>query len=176
MKMERTIDIIKADSEKCKVKKMRNDLFLPHVCELVAQGHKVSIRPKGVSMRPFLESDRDVAFLAKPYGVKVGDVVLAELSSGTYVLHRIVKIEGEKVVMRGDGNIRGSEACLLNDVRAVAVGFERKGRYWSVDTSFWKIYSYVWPRLFPIRRLLLALYRIFFLGEWSLVWKKISGK
>ena len=81
MKMERTINS-KTDTEQCKVKKMKNDLFLPHVCELVAQGHRVSIRPKGISMRPFLESDRDAAFLAKPTDVKIGDVVLAELSSG----------------------------------------------------------------------------------------------
>ena len=65
-----------------KVIQLPNAEFLPHVCALVDEGHNVSIRAKGSSMRPFLESGRDIAVLSKTESYKVGDVVLAEIEKG----------------------------------------------------------------------------------------------
>lgn len=144
--------------------RMKNECFLPHVCELVALGHKVSIRAKGVSMRPFLETDRDVAVLAKAERLRVGDVVLAEISERRYVLHRIERIDGDLVILRGDGNVRGTETCGKRDVRAVAVEFERKGKTYSVKGVTWRLYSAVWTGMLPFRRYLLALYRLWAFG------------
>ena len=142
-----------------------NAEFLPHVCELVNQGHKVSIRAKGNSMRPFLESGRDIAVLSRIDKPKVGDVVLAEIAKGKYVLHRIDKIHADDITLRGDGNIKGTEQCKIEDIRAVANEFVRKGKTWRTTCLRWKFYSWLWPRLLPFRRLLLALYRLFWLGE-----------
>lgn len=142
-----------------------NAEFLPHVCELVAQGEKVMIRAKGNSMRPFLESGRDIAILSKIGAPKVGDVVLAEIAPKHYVLHRIDKIEGEKITLRGDGNVRGVEVCRKEDLRAIANEFVRKGKNWTTQKRWWKIYSSLWPHLLPCRRILLALYRLLWLGQ-----------
>jgi hypothetical protein len=144
---------------------MSNAEFLPHVCELVNQGHKVSIRAKGNSMRPFLESGRDIAVLSRIGTPKVGDVVLAEIAKGKYVLHRIDKIHGNSITLRGDGNIKGTEQCRTEDIRAIANEFIRKGKTWHKSCRLWKIYSWLWPRLLPLRRILLALYRLLWLGE-----------
>ena len=95
---------------------LENAEFLPHVCQFVNEGHSVSIRAKGNSMRPFVESDRDVAVLTKCEKYKVGDVVLAEITPGHYVLHRIDRIDGDAVTLRGDGNVRGTEHCTLSDI------------------------------------------------------------
>ena len=111
-------------------------------------------------MRPFLEDGRDKALLTLPKNPQVGDPVLAEISPGRYVLHRIVKIEGEQVTLLGDGNLV-CEHCRLKDIKAGVVGFYRKGR----DTldpltgRKWQLYSALWTRLYPIRRYLLAAYR-----------------
>ena len=72
-----------------KVIQLSNAEFLPHVTGLVAEGHDVSIRAKGQSMRPFIESERDIAVLSKEEAFEVGDVGLAEIEPGHYVLHRI---------------------------------------------------------------------------------------
>lgn len=44
--------------------------FLPEVVKMLNQGHTVTLRLRGFSMRPFLENDRDKALLVKPSAVK----------------------------------------------------------------------------------------------------------
>jgi hypothetical protein len=72
----------------------------------------------------------------------------------------VVKIEGDQVTLRGDGNI-GVEHCTLQDIRASVLGFYRKDRTTLDSTTGrkWKVYSWIWMRLFPIRRPLLGLYK-----------------
>lgn len=141
-------------------KQLANAKFLPHVVALLNEGHTVTLPLRGFSMRPFLEDGRDKALLKKAKTVSVGDAILAELYPGHYVLHRIISIEGNDITLRGDGNL-SEEQCHLNDVRAIAIGFFRKGRSEADLTTGWKwrIYSAVWTRLFPIRRYLLFIYR-----------------
>ena len=124
------------------------------------EGHTVTIRLRGFSMRPFLEDNRDKALLTKAINPKVGDPVLAETQPGVYVLHRIVSIDGAHVVLRGDGNLL-CEHCQISDVKGAVVGFYRKGRTTldRTDGRKWRVYSYLWTRLYPIRRWLLAFYR-----------------
>lgn len=170
-----------------KVIQLPNAEFLPHLCALVDEGHSVSIRARGRSMRPFLESGRDLAVLSKSESYKVGDVVLAEIEKGHYVLHRIDAIHTPqgiavqtatsdpeaRITLRGDGNVRGTESCLLRDIRCIASAFERKGKVWHTSTSrFWRIYSRVWPALLPVRRYLLAAYRLLWLHELPQRWQR----
>lgn len=137
-------------------KQMANAVLLPEVIRMLNEGHTVTLPLKGFSMRPFLEDGRDKALLKKPEAINVGDPVLAETAPRHYVLHRIISIEGDHVILRGDGNI-GVEHCQLSDVKATAIGFFRKGRDKAdmTDGRKWRIYSWWWTRLFPIRRYLL---------------------
>ena len=68
---------------------------------MLNEGHTVTLRLRGYSMRPFLENDRDKALLVKPSTIKVGDPVLAEITPRHFVLHRIDSIEGDNVTLRG---------------------------------------------------------------------------
>ena len=138
-----------------------NAEFLPKVVELVNEGHSVTIKLKGFSMRPFLEDNRDKAVLVKPLCPKSGDAVLAEISKGYFVLHRIRSIDSDGNVVRlGEGNL-SCEYCRIENVVAAAKGFYRQGRdkidY--TDGIKWKAYSFIWTKLTPIRRYLLAAYR-----------------
>lgn len=139
-----------------------NDV-LPMAIALIEEGHTVTIPLGGNSMRPFLVHGRDKAILARPTAVGVGQPVLAEVTPGHYVLHRIVAIEGESVTLRGDGNI-AAEHCRLSDVRALAVGFIRNGRAKPdcITGRKWRVYSWLWTRLLPLRRRLLQLHNLFF--------------
>ena len=135
---------------------MPNEVFLPQVVALLNEGHTVTLPLRGRSMRPFLEDGRDKALLAMAGNPQVGDAVLAEISKGRFVLHRIIAIDKQQVTLRGDGNI-GVEHCQLTDIRAKVLGFYRKGRTTidSTDGRKWRIYSWLWTRLFPLRRYLL---------------------
>lgn len=137
-----------------------NAEFLPKVVELINEGHTVTLRLRGFSMRPFLEDNRDKALLTKPVSPKVGDPVLAEIAPGHFVLHRIIKINGTDVVLRGDGNL-ACEYCKMENIVGGVIGFYRKNRKKldRTDGKKWIVYSYIWTRLFPIRRYLLAAYR-----------------
>lgn len=139
---------------------MPNAVLLPEIVKLLDEGHTVTLRLRGYSMRPFLEDGRDKALLTKAQNPRVGDSVLAEVAPRHFVLHRIIRINGEDVTLRGDGNL-GTEECKLTDVRGAVIGFYRKGRekLERTDGLKWRCYSWLWTRLFPIRRYLLAFYR-----------------
>ncbi len=137
-----------------------NEAFLKEVRELIADGHHVTLRVRGVSMRPFLEDRRDKIVLTNPHNPKEGDAVLAEIAPGKYVYHRIVAIEGDKVTLRGDGNVWGTEECRLENVAASTLALIRKGKRYSPQGCAWRCYSALWPRWSLARRVLLKLYRI----------------
>jgi hypothetical protein len=140
--------------------KIPNAVLLPEIVKLLGDGHTVTLRLRGFSMRPFLENDRDKALLVKPSKPQVGDPVLAEIHPSHYVLHRIIKIEGDQVTLRGDGNLT-TEYCKLSDIKGAVIGFYRKERSKldRTDGMKWRVYSWIWMRLFPFRRYLLAAYR-----------------
>ena len=83
---------------------------------------------------------------------------------GHYVLHRIVAIHSNRVVLCGDGNL-ANEYCRQEDVRASVIGFYRKGRNTldRIDGCKWGIYSMIWVNLRPFRRILLGVYRRFWI-------------
>ena len=138
-----------------------NALFIPEIKRAIDEGHTTTCRVRGYSMRLFLEDRRDKVVLAPCKEVKVGDVVLAEIQKDKYVLHRVIQKEGEHLTLMGDGNVYGTETCNTSNVIGIAIGFLRKGRD-VMDTTNgkkWKIYSFFWLRLKPIRRYILAFYR-----------------
>lgn len=139
-------------------KQLPNEEFLPFVISELQSvaGKTVTLPLRGRSMRPFLEDNRDKAILTITPDINSGDAVLAEISKGHFVLHRIVAIDGNHITLRGDGNLN-VEHCTLSDIRAKAIGFYRKGRNKADMTEGykWRIYSWLWTRLFPIRRYLL---------------------
>lgn len=137
-----------------------NAQLLPEIVKMLNEGRTVTLRLKGFSMRPFLEDNRDKALLIKPSNVKVGDPVLAEIEPKHFVLHRIIRIEGENVTLLGDGNL-GVERCKLENIVGAVVGFYRKGRSEMdrTDAWKWKTYSRIWMTLRPVRRYLLGVYR-----------------
>ena len=118
---------------------MTNARLLPEVISMIEEGHTITLPLRGFSMRPFLEDGRDKALLGKAGQLKVGDVVLAEIRPKTYVLHRIIAINGEHITLLGDGNLT-PEYCRCCNVHAIALGFFRKGRTHldSVNNRKWR--------------------------------------
>lgn len=148
-------------------KNLSNASFLPEIRKLLAEGKKVTLRAKGWSMRPFVEHERDLVQIAPclPQSLRKGDVVLAQVQGGYYVIHRIVRLQGEALVLQGDGNVGTVEHCLRNEVLGKIEGFYRKGRKMPdlVTEKKWKMYSQIWCLLTPIRPYLLAFYRRIYL-------------
>ncbi len=143
---------------KCEI---RNEVLLGLVNESLQEGKTAIIWVKGYSMRPFIECDRDRVKLAPATHLSIGDAVLAQLSPGHYVLHRIICIEGDEVTLQGDGNLRGVEHCRRQDVCGTVVEYIRPNRVITADDRNLCRNIRLWRRLRPIRRFLLLIYKSF---------------
>jgi len=88
-----------------------NEIMLGEVSKLLAEGHEVVIMTKGFSMLPFIRGDVDSVVLVKKDALRPGDIALGEITEGVYVLHRVRKVLPGGVVLKGDGNLRGTESC-----------------------------------------------------------------
>lgn len=137
-----------------------DEQIIREAVRLVDEGLAVTMLVKGRSMLPFILGGQESAVLTQPGDIRPGDVVLARIDGCRYVLHRVMEVSADKVVLMGDGNIRGQEICRTSDVLARAdevVGAD--GRHRRLDTPKARRQARVWRRLLPLRRYLLAIYK-----------------
>jgi SOS-response transcriptional repressor LexA len=138
---------------------MPNSILSGDVKQLIQEGRKVTLKVKGNSMRPFIEGDRDSVILTGNDNYQIGDIVLAEISEGNFVLHRIVQINEKEVILMGDGNLAKTESCDIQHLVAKVETIIRKGKQINPDTYGQRTLAKIWNSLNPIRRYLLAIYR-----------------
>lgn len=136
-----------------------NSQLLDDVAALLADGHAVTLRAKGNSMFPFIVSERDCVILQKTASVRKGDIVLAHLRTGSYVLHRIHHIEEERITLMGDGNLQGTEQCLPDDICGTVSDIIRNGHTISCHSASERRKVRIWRMLLPVRRYILYICR-----------------
>lgn len=141
-----------------------NDALLGEVKSILAEGRDVVMATKGGSMLPFIRGERDCVRLRALDTLDVGDIVLAELRPGVYVMHRVFALDGDVVTLMGDGNIRGVERCRREDIAGTVVSVLKDGSEEEVDCRSPKALrrARTWRRLLPFRRIIMALYRRIF--------------
>lgn len=116
-----------------KEKEYPNEILLGLVEEFIKEGKSVDFRVKGFSMRPFLRNNLDIVTFAgiKAKDLRVGMVVLFH-HKGTVILHRIRKIEGDRLIIKGDGNYRVTEIARSQDVIAYVCEVKKGGGSYQV--------------------------------------------
>ena len=131
-----------------------NEIILEDAAALMEEGREVTLRPLGSSMLPFIRGGRDSVRLRKKPSVAVGDMLLVRLEGPRYVLHRLIGKDGNRLTLKGDGNLAGTESCTEEDVLGTVTAIERGKRVVIPGNGLW------WRRI-PrwIRRYLLAIYR-----------------
>ncbi len=139
---------------------MTDGQIIGEAIRLVNDGVTVTFPVNGFSMLPFIIGGKESVLLSLPKDIRKGVVALAWVDGSHYVVHRVINVSGDRVVLMGDGNLRGVEHCLMSDIKAVAthvVGAD--GRRRSLQ-SRWSLYAAsVWYVLRPVRRWILAIYR-----------------
>lgn len=134
--------------------KVDNSILIPEMGRLLGEGKDVRFTPTGVSMRPFIEGERDTVVLRRLDTVRVGDIVLATVSDNVYVLHRVIGIQDDVITLQGDGNLSGTEQCRKEDIYGSVIQiFNSKGRAKCLTRGK------LWYHLRPCRKLLLKIYR-----------------
>ena len=139
---------------------MNDNGFIEEALRLVQKGVTVTFPVTGQSMLPFIIGGKESVILHRPGLIAVGDVVLAWVDGNRYVVHRIIKLDYDRVTLMGDGNVKGTEHCLLKDVKArVTHVVDAKDRTHYLYNRWRMLGAKVWYWLRPIRRYLLAIYR-----------------
>lgn len=139
--------------------KVANDILIPELARLIAEEKEVRFTPSGVSMRPFIEGDKDSVIIAPlSRAPRIGDILLAQVETlcgrKTYVLHRLIRIDGEQYILQGDGNLSGEELCSRGDIIGRVVAIETpQGRRKCLTRGR------IWYFLRPWRKWLLKIYR-----------------
>ena len=121
-----------------------NDVLLAEVCAALAAGKQVRLRAKGHSMRPLIRGDSDTLVLVPVTGLREGDVVLARVSDGSYVLHRIVGIHDGTITLMGDANLYRTEECRRTDICGKAVAVIRDGKHRSLTSFRARLHIRLW--------------------------------
>ena len=133
--------------------------IIEEAIRLVREGVNVTLPVKGLSMLPFIIGGKESVILHRPGLIDVGDVVLAWVDGNRYVVHRIIKLDYDRVTLMGDGNLT-TEHCTLNDIKArVTHVVDDKERTHDLYNRWRMFGAKVWYWLRPVRRVLLAIYR-----------------
>ncbi len=140
-----------------------NQILIPEMGRLLQEGREILFTPSGVSMRPYIEGGKDTVLLKKMEQIRVGDMCLALATrpnqpEPSYVLHRVIRKEGDRIVLMGDGNLQGEEYCQSKDVIGTVI---RIITPWGKRKPVTR--GRLWYLLLPQRRFWLKVYRHSFL-------------
>lgn len=145
------------------MKQISNDTFFHLVEEEISNGRQVHFRVKGISMFPLLRDGKDIVVLEKCDPSLLGpmDVVLFKYN-GRHLLHRIIRRDGNRLYIRGDGSYIAKEECTTEDVIGkVQTVIRPGGKNLSVNSWRWRLPSSLWQHTGIFRNLLLRIAHLF---------------
>ena len=116
----------------------------------------------GNSMAPFLVHKRDTVYLSRLVRpVKIGDVLLYQRDNGSYILHRVYKIENGTYTMIGDGQFVLEKGIRADQMIAVMTSALRKGKRQAPGCFWWEFFEKVWIHMIPLRKIVWKTYNVF---------------
>lgn len=103
--------------------------WFENVRHALSSGSLVEFSPKGYSMWPTLQPERDKVTIGRASAYSPGDIVLA-LCDSPYgvILHRIARIEGSRIILMGDSNLFQTETCSNDTIAGKVLAIRRDGR------------------------------------------------
>ena len=131
----------------------------------------------GGSMFPLIRVNRDKVMLVsvQPEDIKVGDIVLfpGHYKGGEYCLHRVYKLDGDRVQTFGDGNPKPDGWFPRSRILGKAKLIKRGKRTIDCDDPKWQKRAARWVRLWRIRPLLMLPHRV--VDKIEREWKKTKA-
>lgn len=139
-----------------------NKIFFAEVESLLAEGESVTVRVRGCSMMPHLRDGKHsvVVRRCEAEDIKLGAVMFFEYR-GQWIMHRLRRIEGDKLIFAGDGNYKLEEVVGRDALRGVVTDIiSPSGKKFSCESFLWRFKSGAWLMLPAIvRRYMLAIIR-----------------
>lgn len=110
----------------------------PLIAETVSSGGTFRLYPKGKSMYPVIDEATDSVLLGAPTEIRKYDAVLFRRKSGTYVLHRVIKIHGGFYDMCGDNQLAPERDVPKDSIIAKTVGIYKGDNFVPSDDAAYK--------------------------------------
>ena len=124
----------------------------------------VCFQVTGCSMLPFVRPFRDQVMIVavKAEALKVGDIVLfpGKYKGGDYCLHRLYRMEGDRVQTFGDGNLRPDGWQPKSQLLGKALVIKRGMLTIDCTSPRWQKVFRLWNKLLPLRPVLLLPFRV----------------
>lgn len=136
-------------------KEVNLDDVIELMTEKLQAGGTVAFTPHGTSMLPMLRDGEDVVVLKSAEGRRLHlfDVPLYRRDNGQYVLHRVLDFcRDGSYIMCGDNQFAMEKGIRDDQIIAVMTGFFRKGRAYTTQSLFYRLYINFWYYTRPFRR------------------------
>ncbi len=116
-----------------------------NIAEYLEVNGTITYSTKGRSMLPLLREGRDLVTLKRrgTERFRRGDVVMYRRPTKGYVLHRVIDVRENDYVILGDNCISREYGITDSDILGVMTGFIRGGREYSVDSTSYRLYTFV---------------------------------
>lgn len=135
--------------------------IIPLIKEQIENDGEVTFTPKGNSMLPMLRNNKDTVTLRKPeFPLKKYDLPLYVRDNGRYVLHRVVDVEKNGYVMRGDNQFIDEHGIENSQIIGVVDSFTRKGKKYIVTSKKHVFYCRLWVNTVAVRKYIRMMRRI----------------
>ncbi len=124
--------------------------LMPMIRASLEGGQNVRMTVNGASMLPFIR-DGDVVDLEPIHSPPAkGDVVLVHCGHERYMLHRVVRVDGEAFFLRGDAQRHFEGPFTVRDALGRVTLFYHRGRGHAVDRGVWRLAGLVWTCYHPL--------------------------
>ena len=143
------------------VKKINLADMYPLMQEVLGNGGSFSLTITGTSMYPFILGGRDQVTLSPvPDRLKKKDLPLYRRRDGSFVLHRIVKVEKDgSYTCCGDHHWDLEKGLQHDQMIALATAYVRKGKKLTNRNLWYRMYRTLWIWMLPLRPYFFGLLR-----------------
>lgn len=144
------------------VRCVKSKFMFPVIEEILDTRKRVRITVTGMSMYPFLRSNKDSVELERTNvsQIRLGDILLVLMEDGQYILHRVIRKKKNAFYLNGDAQKTLEGPVLAHQVIAKVVAVRRNEKNISCSSPIWKILSCLWIIAFPIRLLIIKSYSL----------------
>lgn len=126
--------------------------------DVLARDGRLVYTTTGGSMLPMLREKRDLIVVERPRGrLNKYDVALFRGEGGKCILHRVIRVEPDGYVLRGDNNRASERGIREEQILGVLTAFVRDGREIAVTDERYRLYVRLWCALYHPRMALRAL-------------------
>lgn len=131
------------------------------VRERLAAGQVIRYLPfRGISMRPMLRQGKDSVELSPlPEKLSKYDIPVYQYPSGKYVMHRIISVQEDCCICRGD-NLTEPERISREQMIGIVSAFRRGEKRIGMDDPGYRLYCRFWCMSFPVRSIWRKMKRI----------------